>query len=72
MHAHVQKINIEWKFSVPMQDVTVREIDSCCELLHTRQYTVNDFTLIIFANQGHVPNRGQLSASTSNSGSDPN
>jgi len=33
--------------------------------------TVNDFTPIIFANRGHVPNRGQLSASTSNLGSDP-
>jgi len=34
-------------------------------------HTVNDFTPITFANRGHVPNRGQLSASTSNSGSDP-
>ena len=27
-HVHVQKIDIEWKFSVWMQNVTVRELDS--------------------------------------------
>ena len=61
----------EWKMNLSRRD---REEDERKgkELGLILGITVNDFTPIIFANWGHMPNRGQLSTSTSNSESDPN